>query len=132
MDAKGITALIETMTLDELIGQLLCYCYSPKWTDEQFSELVKRTKPGGLFFNSATPDKIKKFVGIANSENRIPVIVAADVENGPGCAIQGETLLPFAMAWGASDDAELIEKAGEATAAIARKKRYSLDVCSRR
>ena len=121
MDAKKIDALIESMTTDELIGQLLCYCYSPKWTDEEFEKLVKRTKPGGLFFNSATPEMIKKFVDIANKEGRVPVIVAADVENGPGCAIQGETLLPFAMAWGACDDEALIERAGETTAAIARK-----------
>jgi len=121
MNAEKINALIENMSIDELIGQLLCYCYSPKWTDEQFEEIVKKTKPGGLFFNSATPEKIKRFVDIANENMRVPVIVAADVENGPGCAIQGETLLPFAMAWGACDDADLLERAGEATAAIARK-----------
>lgn len=121
MDAKAIDALIESMSIDELIGQLLIYCYSPKWTDEGFTELVRRTKPGGLFFNSATPEMIKRFVDIANREERVPVIVSADVENGPGCAIQGETLLPFAMAWGACDDADLLERAGEATAAIARK-----------
>lgn len=121
MDVKAIDSLIESMSIDELIGQLLIYCYSPKWTDEEFTELVRRTKPGGLFFNSATPEIIKRFVDIANKEERVPVIVSADVENGPGCAIKGETLLPFAMAWGACDDPALLEKAGEATAAIARK-----------
>lgn len=49
------------------------------------------------------------------------MIVAADVENGPGCALEGEDLLPFPMAWGAADDAGLVEQAGEATAAIAQK-----------
>lgn len=121
MDVKAIRELIESMSLDELVGQLLCYQYAPKWTDEEFAEIVRRTKPGGLFFNGTTADVVKRVVDIANKEGNIPVIVSADVENGPGCAIKGETVLPFPMAWGACDDAELIEKAGEATAAIARK-----------
>ena len=52
---------------------------------------------------------------------RVAVKVAADVEKGPGCAMEGEELLPFPMAWGAADDAHLTELAGEATAAIAQK-----------
>ncbi|MBQ7400388.1 MAG: glycoside hydrolase family 3 protein [Clostridia bacterium] len=121
MDTEAINRLIENMSIDELLGQLLCYSYSEKWTDEEFSDIVKRTKPGGIFIKGAAPDTIKKIVDIANKEMRIPIIVSADVENGPGCAISGEAMLPFPMAWGACDDEELIEKAGEATAAIARK-----------
>ncbi len=121
MDTKSIDAFIESMTIDELIGQTLCYAVSPKWSEEEFADIVRRTKPGGIFFNGAEPEFIHKYTKIANDNLDIPVIVSADVENGPGCAIKGEELLPFPMAWGAADDAELIEKAGEATAAIARR-----------
>lgn len=111
----------ENMEIHQLLGQLLCYAVSPKWSEEEFAEIVRRTQPGGIFFNGTNGEFIKRYTKIANENSAIPVIVAADVENGPGCALEGEELLPFPMAWGAADDAHLTELAGEATAAIAQK-----------
>lgn len=51
----------------------------------------------------------------------MPVIVSADIENGAGCCLWNERTLPEPMAWGACDDAELIEEAGKVTAQICRK-----------
>lgn len=121
MDLCTIKEKIEHMHIDELLGQLLCYQVSARWSEEEFAQIVRRTKPGGLFFNGADGEHIKRYTQIANENSDIPVIVAADVENGPGCALEGEELLPFPMAWGAADDAGLVEQAGEATAVIARK-----------
>lgn len=118
---EAIQEMVEKMSIDELLGQLLCYSVTSKWDEEEFAQIVKKTKPGGLFFNGTTGEVIKKYTRIANACTGVPVIVAADVENGPGCSLNGEELLPFPMAWGAADDARLIEQAGEATAAIARK-----------
>ncbi len=120
MDANEIRAIVENMTVDELCGQLLCYIVSNRWSEEDFEECVKRTQPGGIFFNATNKDTIKKYADIVNKHTKVPVIVAGDVENGPGCTLVGEEFLPHPMAWGACDDAELIEKAGEATARIAR------------
>lgn len=121
MDLCAIKKQIQQMDIDTLLGQLLCYSVTPKWSEEEFAQIVRRTKPGGLFFNGTNGEFIRRYTRIANENLEIPVIVAADVENGPGCALEGEELLPFPMAWGAADDAELTEQAGEATAAIAQK-----------
>ncbi len=121
MNIDKINGLIEQMTLDELCGQLLCYLVPDKWTEEEFEKEVKRTHPGGIFFNRTNKNRIKACTDIVNNNSKIPVIVAADVENGPGCTIENEEFLPHPMAWGACDEPELVEKAGIATAQIARK-----------
>lgn len=101
-------AVIAKMSDQELIGQLLCYEISSKDTPEEFECYAKRTKPGALFMCSVDQERIKTFTDIANKYSPVPVIVASDVENGPGSALIGETLLPNEMAWGACDDEELI------------------------
>lgn len=57
---------------------------------------------------------------MAQKYTDIPVIVSADVENGPGNAIKGTPDLPYQMAWGAADDVELVEKIGYHTGKICR------------
>lgn len=115
--------IIESMSLDDLCGQVLCYDMSThRWTDEEFEVIARETLPGGVFVYNATEDEIKKYNEVINKNTKVPVIVASDAENGPGGPLQNETILPQPMAWGACDDDELIERAGRATAEICRKK----------
>ncbi len=113
--------ILDRMTDDELVGQLLCYEVGPKMTAEKLEEYVKATRPGGIFVHSIDAERIKLFTDIVNKYSSVPVIVSADVENGPGSAIPDETLFPSQMAWGACDDEELIERAGESIAKVTRK-----------
>ena len=113
--------ILETMDMEDLCGQLLCYDVSPKDDPEQIDRLFRKIRPGGIFVSNLTPEQIKLYADIANKYTKVPVIVAADVENGPGSAIAGETMLPHPMAWGACDDEKLIERAAEETAKICRK-----------
>lgn len=74
-----------------------------------------------FFGENATKEMIAEYTDIVNKYAKLPVIVAGDVENGPGCTIKGETYFPRPMAWGACDDEELIERAGRVTGEIVRK-----------
>lgn len=121
MDIEKINDLVDKMSIDELCGQLLCFHISDKWAQERFEEVIKRTQPGGIFFNRTNGETVKHFSDLANRNLKVPIIVAADVENGPGCTLENEEFLPHPMAWGACDDPELVEKAGAATAQITRK-----------
>lgn len=121
MNIEKINEMVEQMTVDELCGQLLCYHVSDKWAQERYEEVIKRTQPGGIFFNRTNKEIVKYFTDTANKHLKVPIIVAADVENGPGCTLENEEFLPHPMAWGACDDPDLVEKAGIATAQIARK-----------
>lgn len=118
---KHYLSMVANLTVDELIGQLMCVSISAKLTPEQFEEYCKERKPGGIFVMRRTGDEIKTFLEIANRYSPIPVIVASDIEHGPGMGLLGAPTLPDSMAWGACNDASLLKKAGEETAKICRK-----------
>ena len=118
---KQYRTIVNKLTLDELIGQLMCVNISASMTPPQFEEYCKERKPGGIFAMRRTGEEMKIFLEIANRYSPVPVIVASDVEHGPGMGLLGERMLPDSMAWGACNDAELLKKAGEETAKICRK-----------
>jgi len=126
MDVKQsndfIEKCIDEMSLEDLCGQLLNIQVSRYKDFDTLEKIVKKIRPGGIFVdrNSGKED-IKKQTDIINKCTKVPVIVSADIENGPGCAISGEACLPNPMAWGACDDEDLIRRAGKATAEICRK-----------
>jgi len=116
-----ITSLIDEMSIDDLCGQLLNYNIPKSYPLDKLEALVKRTRPGALFVSDVDVAHVKQFTDIANKYTKAPVIIASDIENGPGRMIPGEQFLPEPMAWGACDDEELIEKAGRVTGEICRK-----------
>ncbi len=114
--------LFDELSVEDLAGQLMCIQLNNGTTPEQFEEIAKEIRPGGLFFGgNSTKEQIKQFTDIANKYTKIPVIVAGDVENGPGCVLKDEAYFPRPMAWGACDDEKLIERAGRVTGEICRK-----------
>ena len=125
MNKQEIRKLVDSLTLDELIGQVMSYLIPDNLTDEKLEALEKKLaymKPGGIFVNSLSAENIKKVTDITNKYTKIPVIVQADTENGPFPSVKDcPHRLPRAMAWGACDDEELIEKGGVATAQLCRK-----------
>lgn len=118
---RYIDKLIDEMSLDDLVGQLINLNVGGK-SDEEFEEMVKRVRPGGIFVNRSSKEEIAKYTNMINKYTKAPVIVAADIEHGAGCASWDEHVLPEPMAWGACDDAELIEEAGKITGEICRRK----------
>ena len=109
------------LTIEELVGQTFCYDISDKDDPVEVEKIIAKIRPGGLFVMGMTGEKIKMYTDMANKYTKIPVIVAGDVENGPGAVIQGALEIPYQMAWGACDDATLLYRAGSATAKICRK-----------
>ena len=121
-NADFFNKIIDEMSLEELIGQIMTFHVVTDKPVEEFEEMAKRIRPGGLFFGeNATKEIIDKYTKIVNKYTKVPVIVSGDVENGPGCVLKDEAYLPRAMAWGACDDENLIEKAGRVTGEICRK-----------
>ena len=121
MDNKQIEALLESLSTEELCGQLLNFFIAPKTSLEKLTELFEKTRPGALFFNADTPaERIREVTALANRYTKVPVIVSADTEYGPGCCIKDAPYMPFPMSWGAADDEALIERAGEITGEMCR------------
>ncbi len=109
----NIDKLIEEMSLDDLIGQVLCYQFTEKDDLAEVEEFVKRVKPGGIFLNGVSNERVKIYVDMVNKYAKIPVITTCDVEWGLG---NQEVSFPSNMALGAADDLELSEEAGRITA----------------
>lgn len=122
MNTERLEKLIAQMSDEDLCGQLLNYNIPGSMPLEEVEEMFKTTRPGGVFFGGGTrPERIREVTALANQYAKAPVIVSADIENGPGCCVKDAQYLPFPMAWGAADDEALIERAGELTGEICRK-----------
>ena len=107
---EEINAIIDSLTLDEMIGQMMCFS-AIKMTEEDILDVVHTTKAGSFFVSNETPERIKKITDIMNEHLKCPGMIAADIEYGPGSILEGEIRLPEPMAWGACNDAELIRAA---------------------
>ena len=122
---------IDEMSVEELCGQVLAYDIQPKDSEEETLKIIEKIKPGTLFVcgeqrdsvEELTPlfDKTKKYSEYASKVAKVPCLVATDIENGPGSYCRPLPELPNPMAWGACNDPELIERAGELTGRICRR-----------
>ncbi len=117
----NITEKINQMTLEEKVGQLLCFNIIPEMSDEEFDDLLRRTKAGGVYVVLPhTPERLKQYRDVMQEASGIPGIVSADIEWGPD-SVAGEKITVFAMGTGACDDAELVEKMHRASAEVNRR-----------
>ncbi|MBQ4518012.1 MAG: glycoside hydrolase family 3 protein [Clostridia bacterium] len=121
---KQIESLIDSLTLDEMIGQMLCYNVVLSGDDlSRTEEFLSKTHAGSLFVDGeAKANRIDDLMAMFKKYNKIPGMIAADIENGPGSLWSDEVKLPHPMAWGACGDADLIRRAHEAIAIRCRQK----------
>ncbi len=111
---KQIEEILESLTLDEMIGQM--FCYNLIADVDELEKNIRDTHAGSLFTAGRTKEEIKYGTDLLNKYSKIPGMIAADIECGPGHVVPGEIRLPHEMAWGACDDPDLIERAHEAVA----------------
>ncbi|MDR0426760.1 MAG: hypothetical protein LBH24_06315 [Clostridiales bacterium] len=112
---------LESLALEDLAGQVLCYPVYDKDNPADVEEVFRAIRPGGIFIAHMSAQKVKMYAEMANKYAKAPVIVAADIEFGVGCALAEYPKLPQPMAWGAAGDEKLVRRAGELTGAISRK-----------
>ncbi len=115
---KQIEEILESLTLDEMIGQMFCFTLSNDF--EQMEEYIRTTHAGSLFTAGRSVEEIKKGTELLNKYSKIPGMITADVEAGPGHVVPGEIRFPQEMAWAACGDDKLVEEAHEAIAARCR------------
>ena len=116
----GTAKLLEKLELSDLAGQVLCYDIYDKDDPAEVEKVLSEIRPGALYLDNMSYEKIKMYTDMANKYTKIPVAIVTDVEYGPGENMSGLPVLPNVMAWSACDDERLIEKAAEITAKICR------------
>jgi beta-N-acetylhexosaminidase len=123
------------MTLHDEVAQLVFIAFhgeSPNTRSREyrkFVRLIRDTRIGGLALNNvanghtiqkAEPYKVAAFLNRLQRMAKVPLLVGADFERGASMRLEGTTVFPHAMAFGAANDPALTRYEGEDTAREAR------------
>ena len=126
---------MHTLTLRERVAQLIFIPFhgvAPHIRTReyrQFMKLVRETHVGGLVLvnwsngrvtQKAEPYALAAFINRMQRLSKIPLLVAGDFERGASMRVDGTTVFPHAMAFGATGDPSLARYEGEITAREAR------------
>ena len=117
---------LRSMSVDEKIGQLLIPVtwggFKSSGSDD-FQKLVRDVRDfhvGGYHVGSGDAAGIAVNINELQRSSKIPLLVTADLEGGPGYVMFGATRFPLAMAIGATGSEQLAYAAGKATGEEAR------------
>ncbi len=91
-DCKWVEDTIESMSLDEKIGQLFFNMGSSR--DEEYLKMtVDKYHIGGIRYNPGTADEVYEQNRILQENSKIPLIIACNTENGgDGACTDGTTI----------------------------------------
>ncbi len=115
------------LTLDEKIGQLFVYVARAGFMNEESPEYralvhqVRDNHVGGVHWASGSNVLEAAFLTRRLQDmSRVPLLVSADLEAGPGMRLVDTTYWPWAMAVGATGNPEVARREGEIVAEEAR------------
>lgn len=126
---------MKTLTLREKVAQLIFIPFhgaAPNTRSReyrQFLKLVRDTRVGGMVLvnwsngrvtQKAHPYALGAFLNRMQKIARVPLLVAGDFERGASMRVDGTTVFPQAMAFGAAGDPDLVRFEGAVTAREAR------------
>ncbi|HKW68298.1 MAG TPA: glycoside hydrolase family 3 protein, partial [Terriglobales bacterium] len=132
---KWAEKTLKKMSLEEKVGQLFMVWARAKFLNlngpeyEQYHQILQKYHVGGfaltvpaegafVYYNQ--PYEAAMLVNQLQRESRLPLIFAADFERGVSMRLQGSTVFPHAMAFGATGNTDFARKFGEVTAQEAR------------
>lgn len=117
-----VTDTMSKMTLDEKVGQLIIPSLTPNFMNnasESFLEIARNIQQfhaGGYHAFGGDPMEVASLLNRMQKLAKVPLLVTADLEGGPGYQFRGATRLPRAMVMGAAGDEQLAYEAGKLTA----------------
>ena len=126
---------MKALTLREKVAQLIFIPFhgaAPNTTSReyrQFMRLIGETRVGGMVLvnwsngrltQKAQPYALAAFLNRMQKLSRVPLLVAGDFERGASMRVDGTTVFPQAMAFGAAGDPALARFEGQVTAREAR------------
>ncbi|MDC7287548.1 glycosyl hydrolase family 3 [Blautia schinkii] len=112
LDEKGqewVKNTLESLTLEQKAGQLFCVMggdYAP----EELVRLVKESKIGGILFRPAPSEVIKEDYRRLDEAAPVPLLKAANLEEGGSGAISDGTLFGWPMTVAAANDENMVRK----------------------
>ncbi len=118
MDELWIEHTLSDMTPEEKVGQLLMIGFIAANRDNfpGTRERVNKCHAGGGFFLSGGQDEIADYVTALQSDAKVPLLIAADFENGTGAVLKEGTRFPRPMTRGWVGDQKMEYELGRITA----------------
>lgn len=119
IDDKRVDSILNTMTVREMIAQLI---WVPAWAAEtgdnfrQVEDLVAKHGIGGVIFFEGSRARQIEFTERIRKLAKIPLIIAQDAEWGTGMRLKEIEDFPYQMTLGALQDDSLIYLMGAAVA----------------
>lgn len=129
MDVKKI---VDGMSIEQLCQQVLVRSLSNKHDPSDIKSRIEK-EPVGSFYCDQVEERVgleklqekfdndKSYHALAKQLTGLPCVMTTDIEYGPGSYCLDLPHMPNPMAWGACNDPDLIERAGELTGRICRK-----------
>ena len=108
--------------MDELVGQLIWAFVTGSEDLGPVERAIRKGRVGGVWLlptQMSGPAETAELVNRLQAAAPQPLLFGVDAEAGMGLVMRGATLLPTAMALGASRDEDLARAAGQVTAAEA-------------
>ncbi len=107
---------LSKLSLEECVAQILLPKIDNDASVDQLLRDMEKIPFGGLFVWGAEADTHRRRLARIQAASPIPVVVAADLENGAGYVVHGMTQFPDTMAVAAADREELAYAMGKASA----------------
>ncbi|WP_417091098.1 glycoside hydrolase family 3 protein [Marvinbryantia sp.] len=104
------------LTTEQKAGQLFCVMGGDYEKDE-LKELVKKSRVGGILFRPAPAEEICENYRLLDEVAPVPLLKAANLEEGGAGATTDGTLFGWPMMVGAANDDGMVEKFGKVCAA---------------
>lgn len=119
-----ISLMMDNMTLDEKVAQMLVIYYLNDTVDERLIKALESHSFGGIVLskeNITTYDKTKKFVSDLQSHSKIPLIISIDEEGGSVQRLKylkdvKPTDIPYMYYLGKTNNKDLAYQVGKLTA----------------
>lgn len=109
-------SVIQTMTLDEKIGQLFmvaAYSNRDEIHQNEIDQLIEQHHIGGLIFFQGSPTKQVEMTNHFQSKSKIPLMIGIDGEWGLAMRLDSTIKYPKQMTLGAIEDNDYIYEMGE-------------------
>ena len=106
---------LSTMTTEEKVGQLFCVM-GQDYNPETLKNMVQQGRIGGILFRPEPAQSIRDRYAPLDAVARVPLLKAANLEEGGTGGITDGTLFGWPMLAAATDDEEVVEKFGKVCA----------------
>ena len=126
---------IKAMPLKDKVGQMIFLGFNGIDIDEALGPVIENVKPGGLVMfgrNIKSAPQVAELNRAAQAAamkaSGLPLLIGVDQEGGNVLRIKTNYPLPAALAFGQSGDADLVERAGQATGKLLHTLGYNMDL----